>query len=57
MPIGNKAYPVKKGITNGKPTHVPNKDGGMYGDYTKKSVDEGATGPGRKNILRQMPIK
>jgi len=37
MPIGNKAYPVKKGVTNGYPTHVPNGDGGMYGDYTKDS--------------------
>ncbi len=37
MPIGNKAYPVKKGVTNGYPTHVKNGDGGMYGDYTKDS--------------------
>ena len=37
MPIGNKAYPVDKGITDGKPMHVPNKDGGMYGDFTKMS--------------------
>ena len=55
MPIGSK-YPVKKGVTNGYPTHVKNGDGGMYGDYTKKSVDAGAAGSGRKNILRQTPI-
>jgi hypothetical protein len=58
MPTGNKAYKNSvKGITNGKPFHVPNKDGGAYGDYTKKSLDDGATGSGRKNVFRQMPIK
>ena len=31
MPMGNKAYPVKKGVTNVHPTHVKNGDGGMYG--------------------------
>ena len=36
---------------------IPNKDGGAYGDYTKKSLDDGATGSGRKNVFRQMPIK
>ena len=34
MPIGSK-YPVKKGVTNGYPTHVKNGDGGMYGDLLK----------------------
>ena len=40
MPMGNKPYPVKKGVTNGYPTHVKNGDGGMYGDcllYTSPS--------------------
>ena len=44
MPIGNKPYPVKKGVTNGYPEHVKNGDGGMYGDYTKRSDDDGAVG-------------
>lgn len=44
MPIGSK-YPVDKGITNGKPTHVPNKDGNLYGDYTKMSQSEYGSRP------------
>ena len=44
MPMGNKPYPVKKGVTTGYPEHVRNGDGGMYGDYTKRSDDDGAVG-------------
>ena len=45
MPIGNKAYPVDKGITDGKPMHVPNKDGGIYGDFTKMSHSDFGSKP------------
>ena len=55
MPIGNKAYKNSvKGITNGKPFHVPNKDGGAYGDYTIKSIADGGAGKrAKKAVLHQ----
>ena len=56
MPIGNKAYPVDKGITDGKPMHVPNKDGGLYGDYTKMSQDEYGSRP-KKGVTLQWEDK
>jgi hypothetical protein len=52
MPIGNKPYPVKKGVTNGYPTHVPNGDGGMYGDFTKMSQSDYGSRP-KKGVLNQ----
>ena len=52
MPIGNKAYPVKKGVTNGYPTHVPNGDGGLYGDYPKMSQSDYSSRP-KKGVLNQ----
>tara|TARA_R100001082_G_scaffold46934_1_gene25000 strand:+ start:594 stop:797 length:204 start_codon:yes stop_codon:yes gene_type:complete len=51
MPIGSK-YPVDKGITNGKPTHVPNKDGNLYGDYTKMSQSEYGSRPKKGVTLK-----
>ena len=30
-----------RGVTNGYPEHVANGDKGMYGDYTKKSIEDG----------------
>ena len=55
MPIGNKPYKSDvKGITDGKPFHVQNKDGGAYGDYTKKSDTNGGTGSGAiRGVLNQ----
>ena len=41
MPIGNKAYSVGKGVTKkGYPTHVPNKDGGLYGELTTEGAEK-----------------
>jgi len=41
MPIGNKAYSVAKGVTKkGYPTHVPNKDGGLYGKLTTEGAEK-----------------
>ena len=52
MPIGNKAYPVDKGITDGKPMHVPNKDGGLYGDSTKMSQADFGSKP-KQGVLNE----
>ena len=52
MPIGNKSYPVDKGITDGKPMHVPNKDGGMYGDFTKMSQSDFGSKP-KQGVLNE----
>ena len=42
---GGTHYPNDvKGVTNGYPTHVPNGDGGAYGDYTNKSIADGGAG-------------
>ncbi len=59
MPIGNKAYKNDvKGITNGKPFHVQNKDGGAYGDYTKKSDADGGTGASAiRGVLNKIDAK
>ena len=51
MPIGSK-YPVKKGVTNGYPTHVKNGDGGMYGDFTKMSQSEYGSRPKKGVTLK-----
>jgi hypothetical protein len=43
-----------KGVTSGYPTHVPNGDGGAYGDPTKKSIKDGGTGDRpQKGVLNQ----
>ena len=44
-----------KGVTKGGyPTHVPNGDGGAYGDYTNKSIADGGAGKrAKKGVLNQ----
>ena len=43
-----------KGVTDGYPTHVPNGDGGAYGDYTKRSIADGGAGKrAKKAVLNQ----
>ena len=38
----------------GYPTHVPNGDGGAYGDPTKKSIKDGGAGARpQKGVLNQ----
>ena len=45
-----------RGITNGYPEHVPNKDSGLYGDFTKRSIDDGGVGArARKGVLNERP--
>ena len=53
---GEVHYPIDdKGITDGKPTHVVDKDKNV-GDFTTKALDDGATGMGRRaRVLRQDP--
>ena len=53
---GGVHYPIDdKGITDGKPTHVVDKDT-SFGDFTTKTLDDGATGMGRRaRVLRQDP--
>jgi hypothetical protein len=57
MPIGNNAYPVHKGVTKkGYPTHVPNGDGGTFGDPYSKGIDDGAVSVRpRVGVLNQEP--
>jgi hypothetical protein len=52
---GGVHYPNDfKGVTNGYPEHVPNGDGGAYGDSTKKSVADGGVGARpRKGVLNE----
>ena len=41
-----------RGVNNGYPEHVANGDKGMYGDYTKKSIEDGGVGArARKGVL------
>ena len=39
-------------MTNVYPTHVPNGDGGMYGDFTKRSQSDYCSRP-KKGVLNQ----
>ena len=53
---GGVHYPndVKGVVTKGYPEHVPNGDGGAYGDSTKKSVADGGVGArARKGVLNE----
>tara|TARA_R100001244_G_scaffold45537_2_gene40941 strand:+ start:1347 stop:1556 length:210 start_codon:yes stop_codon:yes gene_type:complete len=52
---GGVHYPNDvKGVTNGYPEHVPNGDGGAYGDSTKKSEADGGVGARpRKGVLNK----
>ena len=43
-----------RGITDAMPEHVPNKDNGLYGDFTKRSIDDGGAGArARKGVLNE----
>ena len=52
---GGTHYPNDvKGVTDGYPTHVPNGDGGAYGDYTNRSITDGGAGKrAKKAVLNQ----
>ena len=55
---GGMHYPNDvKGVTGGYPTHVPNGDGGAYGDPTKKSIKDGGAGARpQKGVLNQRDL-
>mgnify|MGYP001017846941 FL=1 len=45
-----------RGVTNGYPEHVANGDRNLYGDYTKRSIEDGGTGfRARKGVLNERP--
>ena len=48
--------PDGRGATNGYPEHVTNGDRNLYGDYTKRSIEDGGTGfRARKGVLNERP--
>ena len=55
---GNPTHvkPDDRGVTSGYPEHVANGARGLYGDWTKRSIDDGGAGVDpQKGVLNERP--